>query len=439
MRLPEYIREIISEYNKNGFEAYAVGGCVRDELLGKRPFDYDIATSALPDETKSVFSNRRLIETGIKHGTLTLMADEGAVEITTFRVDGEYSDSRHPESVCFTRNLSDDLSRRDFTVNAMAYSEKAGIVDIFGGKEDLENRLIRCVGEAPKRFDEDALRIMRALRFSASCGFEIEEKTALAIRSKKELLKNISGERIATELNKLLLSDCTGVLREFYDVFSVIIPEISSCVGFEQHSQFHDKTVWEHIVSSVGAIEAELPLRLCMLFHDLGKPSCYTNENGTGHFKGHAAVSTEIARRVMRELHYDNKTLNHVVFLVEHHDMRLCDDRRLIKKWLSRFGEEAFFDLVKVHIADDSAKTPECKNRIGFYKKIEDIAREIIEEGDCLSIKSLDIDGNTLVSLGFEGKEIGDALRMLLEAVIAEKCPNEREYLVKYLENNGKK
>lgn len=439
MQLPDYIREIISEYEKNGFEAYAVGGCVRDSLLGKIPYDYDIATSARPEETKAVFSDRRLLETGIKHGTLTLLADEGAVEITTFRVDGEYGDNRHPESVDFTTSLKDDLSRRDFTVNAMAYSDSTGLVDIFNGRADLENRLIRCVGEAPKRFDEDALRIMRALRFCASCGFEIEEKTALAIRSRKELLKNISGERIASELNKLLLSDCTGVLREFYDVFSVIIPEISSCVGFEQHSKFHDKTVWEHIVSSVGAIEAELPLRLCMLFHDLGKPLCYTNENGTGHFKGHSTVSTEIARRVLKELHYDNKSSERVIFLVEHHDMRLSDDRRLIKKWLSRYGEEAFFDLVKVHIADDNAKTPECKRRTVFYKSIEKIAREIIEEGNCLSIKSLAVDGYDLISMGYGGKEIGNALRMLLEAVIAEKCPNEREYLMKYLENNSKK
>ena len=439
MQLPGYIKRIISEYEKNGFEAYVVGGCVRDYLLGKTPYDYDITTSALPEETKRIFSNSKLIETGIKHGTLTLISEGNPIEITTFRVDGAYSDSRHPVSVEFTRNLREDLARRDFTVNAMAYSDRTGLVDIFGGQDDLKSKLIRCVGNAEKRFDEDALRIMRGLRFGASCGFEIEETTALAMKEKKELLKNISGERIAVELNKLIVSDCKNILREFAEVFAVVIPEISACVGFEQHSKYHDKTVWEHIVSSVGAVEKTLTLRLSMLFHDLGKPDCYTNENGTGHFKGHGAVSKTIARQTLRRLHYDNETSERVIFLVERHDMLLSEDRRLIRRWLSRFGENAFSELIKVHIADDSAKAPEYRDRIGLYKRVERIVQEIIEQGDCLSLKTLQINGNDLSSLGYKGREIGEALRMLLDAVIAEKCPNNRENLLKYLEKNCQK
>lgn len=435
--LPAYVKELISALENAGFEAFAVGGCVRDSFLGLAPHDYDITTSALPEETERVLSAYKIIETGIKHGTVTVLSAGSPVEITTFRLDGEYADNRRPLSVSFTRSLKDDLSRRDFTVNAMAFSEKTGLVDLFGGQEDLFRGIIRTVGDPDERFQEDALRILRALRFAASYKFTVANATADAIHSNKLLLKNISGERTAVELNKLLCGSCADILREFGDVFAVIIPEIALCHGFEQHSKYHDRDVFEHIIATVSAVKPVPYLRLAMLFHDMGKPSCYKFENDAGHFKGHAAVSAEIAERVLSELKYDNATKEKVAFLVKRHDMPLLNDRRLIRHWLSKYGAEAFFDLIDVHIADDSGKAPEFQNRIALYGEVKAAAEEILAEKPCLSLKALAVNGNDLLAAGYKGKEVGEALDMLLDAVVDEKCANSRDALLGYLKENG--
>lgn len=436
--LPENIESMIMRLNEAGFEAYAVGGCVRDMILGLVPHDYDICTSALPEQTINVFSEQRVIETGFKHGTVTVISEGEPVEITTFRTDGEYKDGRHPEAVSFTSDIADDLSRRDFTVNAMAYSKKTGVIDLFGGKEDLRNKIIRCVGEPKKRFEEDALRILRCLRFCSTYGFKCEEKTAKAIHDCNKLLKNVSAERIFAELQRLLCGSCGYVLREFYDVFAEIIPEIYDAYGFRQYSRYHDRDVWEHIVSSVESIPPVFHLRFAMLLHDLGKPSCCKMEDGVGHFKGHAAVSTSIARRAVEELRCDSLNAEKICFLVEKHDLPMTDDPKLIKRQLNKFGEENYFDLLKVHIADDMAKASHCRERIKIYNNACEIAKKIIAENDCFSLKKLAVNGNDMINAGYSGAQIGKMLQMLLEAVIDGKCANNRENLLKYLEYGEK-
>ena len=436
--LPENIESMVTRLNEAGYEAYAVGGCVRDRLLGLEPHDYDICTSALPEQTSTVFAGQKVVEIGFKHGTVTVISKGEPVEITTFRTDGEYKDGRHPQSVFFTTDLSEDLSRRDFTVNAMAYSRKTGVVDLFGGREDLQKKVIRCVGEPQKRFEEDALRILRCLRFCSTYGFKCEEKTADAVHHCKKLLKKVSAERIFAELKRLLCGNCGYILREFYDVFAEIIPEISDAYGFLQYSRYHDRDVWEHIVSSVESISPVFHLRFTMLLHDLGKPSCCKMEDGVGHFKGHAVVSTSIARRVVEELRCDSLNAEKICFLVEKHDLPMTDEPKLIKRQLNKFGEENFFDLLKVHIADDMAKAAHCRERIKVYNNACEIAKKIIAENDCFSLKKLAVNGNDMISAGYRGNEIGKALQTLLEAVIDGNCENNRESLLKYLECNRK-
>ena len=436
MKLPEYVKILLEKLENAGYDAYAVGGCVRDSLLGLSPKDYDIASSALPEQVKQTLSEYKIIDTGLKHGTVTVLADGNTVEITTFRIDGEYIDGRRPESVSFASGIEDDLARRDLTINAFAFSDKTGLIDNFGGRSDLDKRIIKAVGEPEKRFDEDALRILRALRFAAVYDFSVEENTAAAIHIKKSLLRNISGERIASELNKLICGKCDIILRDFFDVFAIIIPQINDCKGFLQHSKYHDRDVLEHIIASVAAVEPVTHLRLSMLFHDLGKPTCFSLENGTGHFKGHSHVSADIADDVMTRLHYDCDTKRKVVFLVKHHDMPLQNDRRLIKRWLNKYGKEPFFDLIKVHIADDSAKAKAYQERIQIYHDIIKTANEIIANEECITLKKLAVNGTHLLEMGISGKKIGETLIFLLNAVIDEKCINEYSELKKYLEDN---
>ncbi|MCM1487441.1 MAG: hypothetical protein NC203_03650, partial [Firmicutes bacterium] len=317
IKLSAFAQSIIERLEQAGYEAYAVGGSVRNPLMGLAASDCDITASALPSETEKIFSDMRVVETGIKHGTVTVISGSSEAEITTFRTEGAYGDFRHPDSVAFTRSVNDDLARRDFTVNAVAYSPSKGIVDPYGGENDLKNNVLRCVGDPEKRFEEDALRIMRGLRFMAVYGFEPARETDAAFHAKKELLREISPERINAELCKLLCGDpeyLKRVLTNYHDVLSVIIPEISACYGFLQHTHYHNRDVWEHTVSAVCSIEPAAHLRLAMLVHDLGKPSCYSFYDGKGHFKGHAAVSAEICKRIMSQLHFDNATAKQVLF-----------------------------------------------------------------------------------------------------------------------------
>lgn len=435
VKLPRYVSEIIAKLEQAGYDAYAVGGCVRDMLLGKEPQDYDVTTSALPYQTEKVFEGYRIIETGLKHGTVTVLSEGKPIEITTFRIDGEYTDHRRPDVVSFTASLEEDLKRRDFTVNAMAYSESRGVIDCFGGRDDLEKGVIRCVGEPGKRFVEDGLRIMRALRFASVYGFSVEEKTAEKIHECKRLLKNIAAERIYSELVKLLCGSCGKIIREFSDVLSVIIPEIDRCKGFLQYSKYHDKDVLEHIISTIEASPAEKNIRLAMLLHDLGKPDYFYMENGVGHFKGHAHGSAEIAQRVMRELKADRETADYVVDLVKYHDVALLDNPKVIKRQLARFGEKLFFDEITVHIADDMGKV-EAVRRVDQYKKIKAHAEEIVAERQCFSLRQLEVKGGDIAALGYKGEEIGKALDLLLNAVIDEKCANKKEELLAFLANS---
>ncbi len=434
MNMPDTVKKAIEKLNKNGFEAYAVGGCVRDSIMGRTPYDWDITTSASPDETKTVFENFRVVETGIKHGTVTVLVDDNPLEITTYRVDGEYSDNRHPDKVSFTKNLEEDLARRDFTVNAIAFNPQTGICDAFNGVKDIENKIIRCVGDPDKRFNEDALRIMRALRFASVLGFEIEENTEKSIRKNKRLLKNIAAERIQAELSKLLCGEnAYKVLMSFNDVLSEIIPEIRDTVGFDQKTKYHIFTIWEHIVKSVESINPVLHLRLAMLFHDIGKPLSFTvDENGVGHFKGHAKKSFDIAEKSLNALRYDNETKEKVLTLIKYHDAVIEDDERLIKRWLNRLTPDGFFDLLKVKKADTLSQNPEF-DRSAEIEVVSKKATEILNRNECFSLSSLAVNGDDLIALGVpQGKKIGKALEFLLMAVTDGKCENEREKLINF-------
>ena len=443
MVLPENISRALDMLESAGHEAWVVGGCVRDSLMGIIPHDYDITTSALPAETEQVFAGYRLIETGLKHGTVTVLADGSPIEITTYRVDGEYRDSRRPERVTFTRNIRDDVSRRDFTMNGIAYNPRQGYFDEFGGAEDIKAGVIRCIGKPEKRFREDALRILRGLRFSASLGFEIEENTARAMHDTRELLNKISAERVLSELCGLLTGrnshrNIFRVLTEFRDIAAVIIPEFRECAGFAQHSRFHCFDVYEHCVMSAqkaaeisAGSECRLPLTLAMLLHDIGKPQRFTlGEDGEGHFYGHAAVSADIAEDILRRLKCSNALRERVCTIVRYHDVPLSDTDKSVRRLLRKYGLETVRDICLAHICDDSAKTPECAGRCGEWCAVLSRA-EALAPSCCLTLKDLAVDGKALSGLMEPSPEMGKALKFLLDEVINGNFPNEREFLLK--------
>lgn len=435
MNIPDYVKTVVGSLEVKGFSAYLVGGCVRDFMSGITPHDYDIATDALPEEMKDCFRELYCIDTGIKHGTVTVMPEGKPVEVTTFRIDGEYLDSRRPESVLFTQKLCEDLARRDFTVNAMAYSEKTGIVDLFGGEQDLRDGIIRAVGNPEKRFNEDALRIMRALRFSSCKGFEIEKETEKAMISCKDGLLNISSERILDELLKLLTGgNCLQVLLKYPEVLGVFIPEIIPMIGFSQHSGYHRYDVWEHTAHAVAESPCDIIVRLSMLLHDVGKPpKFFMDEKGAGHFYGHEELSSEMAEKILIRLKSDRKTKERVCFIIKNHHLRVGDSDKSVKKALSKVGKEAFFQIMEAQKADDSAKAEFCKKRLPEIESIIRRARTIIEKNECLSVKALEIDGNDLLARGFKGREIGEELERLLGLVLEGKLSNERNSLLKAL------
>ncbi|MDR0196802.1 MAG: HD domain-containing protein [Oscillospiraceae bacterium] len=435
MILPDHVKKTIALIEANGYEAYVVGGCVRDSLLGLTPEDYDIATSAVPDEVKAALGSLPVYDTGLKHGTVTAVSDGVPIDITTFRVDGDYTDNRRPESVRFTRELRDDLSRRDFTVNAMAYSERTGIIDLFGGKADLENKIIRAVGDARARFGEDGLRILRALRFAAVYGFSLDEETAAAARDLRGLTRKLSGERIARELNKLILGKVSEIMTRFVGVFAEFIPEIAACEGFSQHSVYHDRDVLTHTLNAVDCAPADKITRLTLLFHDMGKPSAFKLKNGRGSFKEHAEISAEIARAALSRLKYDNHTAGKVTLLVREHDLPIHSDKKSVKRLLNLFGEETFFRLIDVRIADDTAKAEKYRSRVAEFGAAAETAREVIRGGECFSLKQLAVDGNDINALGYSGRETGRVLNRLLQAVISGKCENDKNALTEYLTN----
>lgn len=438
--LPDNVKNAISQLNRAGYEAFAVGGCVRDALLGKTPKDFDLTTDALPEEVMQVFSDRHTIGTGLAHGTVTVMMDGMPLEITTYRIDAEYTDHRHPDQVIFTRSLKEDAARRDFTVNALAYHDQLGIIDHFGGLEDLSKKQIRAVGNAEKRFEEDALRILRALRFSSVLGFAIVPETLAAARTKKHLLQNVSAERIAVELNKLLCGkDARRVLTEYYDILGEVLPELLPMVGFLQHNPHHCYDVFTHTAVAVENTPPEPILRLAALLHDMGKPHCFhMDEQSIGHFYGHAAHSKELAENILARLKYDNFTRRQVLELVEHHDLPVEPTEKSVKRALKKFTPELFFPLLQLQRADHLAQHPDFHHRLQQDDAVRRIAEEIIAGDQCFSLKDLAISGKDLLALGMPpGKELGTLLQTLLDRVIDGDLPNEKDALLRYVKEQS--
>lgn len=435
--LPSYVNTVLNNIISHGFEAYIVGGCVRDFLLNRTPNDFDITTNATPLQVEEIFKDFHVIETGLQHGTVTVVVEGVTVEITTYRIDGLYSDGRHPDNVQYTSKLKDDLSRRDFTINAMAYNHEVGIVDKFNGINDLKNGLITCVGEPQKRFSEDALRIMRAIRFSSQLNFSIEENTSNKVHELKDTLSKVSVERIAVELNKLIMGDKPHeILTSYSDVISTIIPEIKSCIGFNQHSRYHKYDVWEHMAVSVQNSPKNLNIRLAMLLHDIGKPKTFTLDiNGNGHFYKHAYVGAEISEKILKNLKYDNATIKRVTTLIYHHDDEFHNVYD-IKKSISNLGKEVFFELISVQQADALSKHDFCSKHVQELEEIKTIAQDLISKNECLSLKDLSVNGNDLKSIGIQGKNIGDTLNILLDNVLKDTLKNDKNSLIDYVKSN---
>lgn len=431
--LPMPVRTALDKLTAAGYEAYIVGGCVRDSLLGRTPNDYDITTSALPEQTAAVFADERTLPTGLKHGTLTVLIDGMPIEITTYRVDGGYTDHRHPDRVTFTSLLTEDLRRRDFTINAMAYHPDVGLVDPFSGVADLSRGRIVCVGDPEHRFTEDALRLMRALRFSAELGFPIEKVTAQALRRLAPLLRRVSPERIAAELTRLLCAPhCRKLLLDYPDVISIILPELSATVGLRQDNPYHYLTVYEHTVETVAAAPAQPILRLTMLLHDCGKPQCYTrDENGVDHFRGHAPIGAAMAERALTRLRFDRKTIQTVKLLVQHHDDDLPKDEAGFRRLLGRYGGETAHLLLEVKRADVLGQHPDKRDRLDALDAAQATLDRLIEQSACCTLRELTVDGQDLIALGFApGKALGRALDTLLAEVIDGRVENERAPLL---------
>ncbi len=433
MDMPKNVDIAINLLQSAGFEAYAVGGCVRDSLLGKTPNDWDITTSAKPENMKSVFADFHCIDTGIKHGTVTVVIDGEPLEITTFRLDGEYEDNRHPKSVTFTSNLGADLGRRDFTVNAMAYSKMTGTVDLFGGQNDLKNGIIRCVGDPDRRFNEDALRILRALRFASALDFEIEEKTAQSLLKNRALLGNISEERIAKELLKLVCGKgAKRILTDFAPVLFEILPELQPMYKNSHDNPHHCYDIYEHTLIAVESINPEPTLRFAMLLHDCGKPAVKKfDENGVAHFYGHQRISAEISAQILARLKVSNKFRDEILFLVSNHDRwELYENTEKMPRYLSKFGLDGVLNLLKVMRADVLAQSPEYRYRLDQIADAEETAKNLAAQKPCLSLSELQINGRTLMDIGIpQGRKLGAVLAQLLDEVIDGVTKNTQEAL----------
>lgn len=433
MDMPKNVDIAINLLQSAGFEAYAVGGCVRDSLLGRTPNDWDITTSAKPEDMKSVFADFHCIDTGIKHGTVTVVIDGEPLEITTFRLDGEYEDNRHPKSVTFTSDLGADLGRRDFTVNAMAYSKMTGTVDLFGGQNDLKNKIIRCVGDPDRRFNEDALRILRALRFASALDFEIEEKTAQSLLKNCALLGNISEERIAKELLKLVCGKgAKRILTDFAPVLFEILPELQPMYKNSHDNPHHCYDIYEHTLIAVESIDPEPTLRFAMLLHDCGKPAVKKfDENGVAHFYGHQRISAEISAQILARLKVSNKFRDEILFLVSNHDRwELYENTEKMPRYLSKFGLDGVLNLLKVMRADVLAQSPEYRYRLDQIADAEETAKNLAAQKPCLSLSELQINGRTLMDIGIpQGRKLGAVLAQLLDEVIDGVTKNTQEAL----------
>lgn len=430
---PISVMKIIETLEQAGFEAYAVGGCVRDSLLGRNPSDWDITTSARPEQVKALFSHT--IDTGIQHGTVTVMLEHVGYEVTTYRIDGEYEDSRHPKEVIFTPLLTEDLKRRDFTINAMAWNPRAGIIDEFGGMEDLDEGIIRCVGSPEERFSEDALRMMRAVRFSAQLGYEIEPATKAAIRKLAPNLTHVSAERIQVELVKLVESMHPDYLRVAYEtgITKVVLPEFDRCMETEQHNPHHCYTVGEHILHSMLAIPSNRYLRFAMLLHDIAKPEKKrTDEQGIDHFHGHQETSAEMAKVILRRLKFDNETIRIVSKLIGFHDYRFPAERRSVRRAVWKVGGDLFPMLLQVKEADTMAQSLyEREEKLEWIARVGELYQEILKDKECLSLKDLAVTGRDLIQAGCApGPELGRILNKMLQDVLEHPEHNNKEYLL---------
>ena len=433
IQLPEKVQFIISRLEQAGYEAYAVGGCVRDSLLGRQPHDWDVTTSAKPMQVKEAF--RHTIDTGIQHGTVTVMLDHEGFEVTTYRIDGEYEDSRHPKEVTFTINLVEDLKRRDFTINAMAYNDRSGIVDAFGGVEDLDYGIIRCVGEAAERFGEDALRILRAVRFSAQLGFTIADGTKAAAKALAPNLNHISAERIQAELVKLLVSAHPDYMRDAYalGITKAVLPELDAAFATQQNHPHHMYNVGEHLMQCLLHTRADKSLRLAALLHDIGKPQTRTTDaDGTDHFHGHVEVSERMAAAILKRLKFDNDTITKVQKYVKYHDYNAEPSAKAVRRAINKIGAEYFPQILELRRADTLAQS--AYQQAEKLERIDAIARlydEIMEQQQCVSLKTREITGNDLIALGVpKGKRIGAILAELLDDVLQNPENNTHDYLM---------
>ena len=434
IKIPKDAENIINRLNEHGYEAYVVGGCVRDSILGKTPNDWDICTSATPDKMIEIFADHEVIPTGLQHGTVTVVINRTPYECTTFRIDGDYSDNRRPDKVEFTTDIVKDLSRRDFTINAMAYNPRTSLVDPFGGVEDIKEKVIRCVGNAEERFSEDALRILRAVRFASQLDFCIDSATDNAIELLHKNLKNISIERITSELNKMIV--CPSfyrqmLCREF--LFTLIIPELKECVSYDQHNPYHAYDLYMHIALAVGFGNRDIVIELALLLHDIGKPQCQVfDERGIAHYYEHAKISAALADERLKAMKYDNDTRKKVVELISYHDATFDDEPKHIKKWLNKIGEEQFRRLLEVRYADIFAQNAmSMSQRLAYIDRIRERLDEVLASEQCFQLKDLAVNGNDLIRIGVpHGREIGNTLNWLLDMVINGEVENDKNELL---------
>ncbi len=433
IKIPNYAAKALKTLEEGGFEAWCVGGCVRDAVCGIVPHDWDICTNALPEEMMKLFGSYYVIPTGIKHGTVTVVIDKNPIEITTYRTDGEYTAHRAPEQVKFVRDIRSDLERRDFTINAMCLDLRGNFYDPFGGLEDISRKILRCVGDPRKRFDEDALRILRLVRFCAKTGFETDVETERAAMELKGLLDFISAERLYSELRSLLIQPFVRTALEKYrEIIAQFIPEIRPCFDFSQHNPHHCYDVFGHIVRAVESCRPDPTLRTCMLLHDIAKPAVFTmDEQGIGHFKHHPHLSAEYADTILKRLKSDNETRKCICALIKEHDNRIPADKRSVKRFIAKYSHDFFMDYLEVRRADTLAQSDfQREKKLAELDALALEAIELKENNECLKLSQLGVDGRDMIALGLSGSAIGDMLKFLLASVIEEKAENEKESLI---------
>lgn len=439
INIPIDVEKIINRLQEGDFEAYAVGGCIRDSLMDIKPSDWDLCTSARPEQVISCFEEYSVIETGVKHGTVTVRLNDQSYEITTYRIDGEYLDNRRPETVHFVKSLQEDLARRDFTINAMAYNSSKGLVDFYGGCKDLKEEIIRCVGKADERFKEDALRIIRALRFASVLGFTIETETSESIHRNGTLLENIAKERINVELCKLLTGKgIKEILKNYSDILSVIIPEIKPMIGFQQNNPHHKYDVWEHTIVALENSANDSIVKLAILLHDIGKPECYTcDKKGIGHFYSHGEFGAVMTEKILKRLKFDHQTISDVCQLIKYHDAEISNNSKFIKKWLNKIGIIQFERLLLVKQADVMGQSDYLKEKkLKMIASIQSNLKQVLEEKQCFTLKELAINGNDLIEIGIpNGRKIGEILNWILEQVMEEQLENTKEILINAAKN----